>query len=43
MKKNLDISEKPYFEKIIKKNKPKSEQGRLDKKRQKQKETNNYN
>ena len=42
MKKNLDISEKPYFEKIIKKNKPKSEQGRLDKKRQKQRTSNNH-
>lgn len=41
MKKNLDISEQPYFEKIIKKNKPKSEQGRLDKKRQKQRTSNN--
>lgn len=42
MKKNLDISEKPYFEKIIKNNKPKSEKGRLDKKRQKQRLNNNY-
>ncbi len=39
MRKTSDISEKPYFEKIIKNNKP--EKGRQDRKRHKTNHRNN--